>query len=209
MPRSVNNSIVLNVAHLRLISLMIQRVSTICCKHGSGVPGDGSRVHTHDHDGSEAPDESPDSILSSEPKPLGKHRPPPLPSILSPGESSKVELSPTLESGAKGGQIQLCREAAQLWISILRSTSGGMYGDCGSGYKWKPKVQNDNALASNSLSLDSTSRSTTNSELLHIMGSNLSISPSSSKSFADHKNHPIHHRLWMHKAHDKKSQLAV
>ncbi|GKG53195.1 hypothetical protein Tco_0552463, partial [Tanacetum coccineum] len=35
-----------------------------------GVPGDGSRMHTHDHDGSEAPDKSPDSILSSEPKPL-------------------------------------------------------------------------------------------------------------------------------------------
>ncbi|GJX03163.1 hypothetical protein Tco_0189079 [Tanacetum coccineum] len=31
----------------------------------SGVPGDRSHVHTHDHDGSEAPDESPDSILSS------------------------------------------------------------------------------------------------------------------------------------------------
>ncbi|GJR77541.1 hypothetical protein Tco_0089906 [Tanacetum coccineum] len=40
----------------------------------SGVPRDGSRAHTHDHDGSEALDESPDSILSSEPKPLGKHR---------------------------------------------------------------------------------------------------------------------------------------
>ncbi|GJT73304.1 hypothetical protein Tco_1032590 [Tanacetum coccineum] len=53
-----------------------------------GVPGDGSRVHTHDHDGSEAPDESPNSILSSKSKPLGKHRPPPPPSILSPGESS-------------------------------------------------------------------------------------------------------------------------
>ncbi|GKC33050.1 hypothetical protein Tco_1040344 [Tanacetum coccineum] len=54
----------------------------------SGVPGDGSRVHTHDHDGSKAPDESPDSILSSEPKPLGKHKLPPPPSILSPGGSS-------------------------------------------------------------------------------------------------------------------------
>ncbi|GJY74786.1 hypothetical protein Tco_0479217 [Tanacetum coccineum] len=52
------------------------------------VPGYGSRVHTHDHGGSEAPDESPDSILSSEPKPLGKHRPPPPQSILSPEESS-------------------------------------------------------------------------------------------------------------------------
>ncbi|GKB68772.1 hypothetical protein Tco_0930184, partial [Tanacetum coccineum] len=54
----------------------------------SGVPVDGSRMHTHDHDGSEAPDGSPDSILSSEPKPLRKHRPPPPPSILSPRESS-------------------------------------------------------------------------------------------------------------------------
>ncbi|GKD71424.1 hypothetical protein Tco_1325514, partial [Tanacetum coccineum] len=41
------------------------------------VPGYGSRVHTHDHGRSEAPDGSPDSILSSEPKPLEKHRPPP------------------------------------------------------------------------------------------------------------------------------------
>ncbi|GJT27233.1 hypothetical protein Tco_0907508, partial [Tanacetum coccineum] len=54
----------------------------------SGVPRDGSRVHTHDYDGSEATDELPDSILSSEPKPRGKHRPPPSPSILSPRESS-------------------------------------------------------------------------------------------------------------------------
>ncbi|GJY20655.1 hypothetical protein Tco_0393221 [Tanacetum coccineum] len=52
------------------------------------VPGDGSRVHTHDHGRSGAPDGSPDLILSSEPKPLGKHRPPPSPSILYPGESS-------------------------------------------------------------------------------------------------------------------------
>ncbi|GJS53602.1 hypothetical protein Tco_0626964 [Tanacetum coccineum] len=54
----------------------------------SDVPRYGSHVHTHDHGGSEAPDGSPDSILSSEPKPLEKHKPPPPPSILSPGESS-------------------------------------------------------------------------------------------------------------------------
>ncbi|GJX53587.1 hypothetical protein Tco_0281956 [Tanacetum coccineum] len=52
------------------------------------VPGYESRVHTHDYDRSEAPDGSPDSIQSSEPKPLEKHRPPPPPSILSPRESS-------------------------------------------------------------------------------------------------------------------------
>ncbi|GKE14243.1 hypothetical protein Tco_1421820 [Tanacetum coccineum] len=54
----------------------------------SDVPGDGSRMHTHDHSGSEAPDGLPDSILSSEPKPLEKHKPPLPPSILFPGESS-------------------------------------------------------------------------------------------------------------------------
>ncbi|GKF37872.1 hypothetical protein Tco_0114630 [Tanacetum coccineum] len=54
----------------------------------SDVPGYGSRVHIHDHGGSKAPDESSDSILSSEPKPLGKYKPPHPPSILSPGESS-------------------------------------------------------------------------------------------------------------------------
>ncbi|GJT40467.1 putative reverse transcriptase domain-containing protein [Tanacetum coccineum] len=54
----------------------------------SDVPGYGSRVHTHDHGGSKAPDGSPDSILSSKPKPLEKHKPPPPPSILSPRESS-------------------------------------------------------------------------------------------------------------------------
>ncbi|GKF57426.1 hypothetical protein Tco_0170963, partial [Tanacetum coccineum] len=56
--------------------------------HDGSVAPDESHVHTHDHDGSEAPDESPDSILLSGPKPLGKHRPPPPPSTLSPRESS-------------------------------------------------------------------------------------------------------------------------
>ncbi|GKF70966.1 hypothetical protein Tco_0207080, partial [Tanacetum coccineum] len=54
----------------------------------SDVPGCGSRVHTHDYGGFEAPNGSLDSILSSEPKPLGKHKPPPAPSILALGESS-------------------------------------------------------------------------------------------------------------------------
>ncbi|GJX75729.1 hypothetical protein Tco_0322540 [Tanacetum coccineum] len=77
----------------RLMSLMTGGSYPICaCRLRtvavSDVPGDRSRVHTHDHGGSEAPDGSPDSILSGEPKPLGKHRPPPSPSILSHGESS-------------------------------------------------------------------------------------------------------------------------
>ncbi|GKG32188.1 hypothetical protein Tco_0427138, partial [Tanacetum coccineum] len=52
------------------------------------VLGYGSRMHTHDHGRSGAPDGSPNSIQSCEPKPLGKHRPPPPHSILSPRESS-------------------------------------------------------------------------------------------------------------------------
>ncbi|GJT89865.1 hypothetical protein Tco_1078710 [Tanacetum coccineum] len=69
--------------------MLVSNESTTLTLSLSGVgPGDRSHVHTRDHDGSEALDESPDSILSSEPKPLGKHRPPPPPSILSPGESS-------------------------------------------------------------------------------------------------------------------------
>ncbi|GJR08369.1 hypothetical protein Tco_0791021 [Tanacetum coccineum] len=68
-----------------LYHLVLTPMATVAM---SGVHGDGSCVHTHDHDVSEAPDESPDSILSSEPNPLGKHRPPPPPSIPSPRESS-------------------------------------------------------------------------------------------------------------------------
>nr|GEU64584.1 retrovirus-related Pol polyprotein from transposon TNT 1-94 [Tanacetum cinerariifolium] len=42
-----------------------------------------------------------------------------------------------------------------------------------------------------------------------LCGSNLSNAPSSSNSLADRINHHIHRRLWMHKAHDGKPQVAV
>ncbi|GKF01303.1 hypothetical protein Tco_0028226 [Tanacetum coccineum] len=54
----------------------------------SDVHGIGTCVHIPAHGGSEAHNGLPDSILSHEPKPLGKHRPPPLQSILSPDELS-------------------------------------------------------------------------------------------------------------------------
>ncbi|GJR94667.1 hypothetical protein Tco_0266841 [Tanacetum coccineum] len=53
----------------------------------SDVPGAGTRVHTPAHGGSEVHDGLSDSILSSEPKPLGKHRPPPPQSVRSLEES--------------------------------------------------------------------------------------------------------------------------
>ncbi|GKC01301.1 hypothetical protein Tco_0987437 [Tanacetum coccineum] len=54
----------------------------------SDVPGSRTRMHTPAHGRSKAHSELPDSILSNEPKPLGKHRPPPLQSIMSPDELS-------------------------------------------------------------------------------------------------------------------------
>ncbi|GKE52710.1 hypothetical protein Tco_1487866, partial [Tanacetum coccineum] len=44
----------------------------------SDVHGDETYVHIPVHGGSEAQNGPPDSIISHEPKPLGKHRPPPL-----------------------------------------------------------------------------------------------------------------------------------
>nr|GFC06073.1 hypothetical protein [Tanacetum cinerariifolium] len=49
-----------------------------------GVPGAETRVHTPAPDGFKARNGQPDSILSSEPKPLVQHRPPPPQSVLSP-----------------------------------------------------------------------------------------------------------------------------
>ncbi|GJY58515.1 hypothetical protein Tco_0458407 [Tanacetum coccineum] len=54
----------------------------------SDVHGAETRMHIPTHDGSEAQNEPPDSILSNEPKPLGKHRPPPPQSVWSPDELS-------------------------------------------------------------------------------------------------------------------------
>ncbi|GJT56910.1 hypothetical protein Tco_0991964 [Tanacetum coccineum] len=54
----------------------------------SDVHGAGTRVHIPAHGGSEAYNGPPDSILSHEPKPLKKYRPPPLQSVLSPDELS-------------------------------------------------------------------------------------------------------------------------
>ncbi|GKE43189.1 hypothetical protein Tco_1470473 [Tanacetum coccineum] len=54
----------------------------------SDVPGFGTRVHTPAHSGSEAHNKLPDSILPNELKPLEKHRPPPLQSVMSLDELS-------------------------------------------------------------------------------------------------------------------------
>ncbi|GKC97790.1 hypothetical protein Tco_1168065 [Tanacetum coccineum] len=54
----------------------------------SDVHGAGTRVHIPAHGRSEAHNGPLDSVLSHQPKPLGKHRPPPLQLVLSPNELS-------------------------------------------------------------------------------------------------------------------------
>ncbi|GJX58427.1 hypothetical protein Tco_0289817 [Tanacetum coccineum] len=87
-------------------------LALLCCSRTvatSDVPRDGSRVHTHDHDGSEAPDVLPDSILSIELSPTSYREP-------------KVDKHNLLQGGCSDSRI-----------SSLRSIGGGMYRDCGSG----------------------------------------------------------------------------
>ncbi|GJV75648.1 hypothetical protein Tco_1507232 [Tanacetum coccineum] len=62
--------------------------SLVALPSQSAASGSETRVHTPSHGRSEAHNELPDSILPNEPKPLEKHRPPPLQSILSPDELS-------------------------------------------------------------------------------------------------------------------------
>ncbi|GJR42401.1 retrovirus-related pol polyprotein from transposon TNT 1-94 [Tanacetum coccineum] len=75
--------------------------------------------------------------------------------------------------------------------------------------KWVPKVKRDNVSTSISSTIDDASRITNVLTLTNDLGYNLSNVPSFSNSFADRTNHHIHHRLWMHKAHDEKPQVAV
>ncbi|GJV14143.1 hypothetical protein Tco_1359466 [Tanacetum coccineum] len=54
----VSTNLVLTVSRVRSLRKAVTQPAAPVV--ASGVPGDGSRMHTHDHDGSEAPDESPD-----------------------------------------------------------------------------------------------------------------------------------------------------
>ncbi|GJV98345.1 hypothetical protein Tco_1553597 [Tanacetum coccineum] len=125
----------------------------------SGVPEDESRMHTHDHDGSEALDESPDSTLSKTTileASLVKHT---RPVYLAhgarklcdtsidhshghwcyslrerPSAGLAVELSPISYLEPIVDKYNLLRGGcSDSGMSSLRSTGGGMYRDGGSG----------------------------------------------------------------------------
>ncbi|GJU02572.1 retrovirus-related pol polyprotein from transposon TNT 1-94 [Tanacetum coccineum] len=76
------------------------------------------------------------------------------------------------------------------------------------GYKWKPKSSTVNVKDNVSLPLGIKSRITNILRPMTLRKSNVSNSPSSSNSFAARRDNPIHHRLWVLKAHDGKSQAS-
>nr|GFB23649.1 hypothetical protein [Tanacetum cinerariifolium] len=75
-----------------------------------------------------------------------------------------------------------------------------------SGYKWKFKSPIGNVNANVSMPLGNASRTANILELMTPMCSILSNTPLSSNSLAIRKDNSIHHRLWVLKAHDGKSQ---
>ncbi|GJS77001.1 retrovirus-related pol polyprotein from transposon TNT 1-94 [Tanacetum coccineum] len=76
------------------------------------------------------------------------------------------------------------------------------------GYKWKPKTSTVNVKPNVSMPLGNKSRTTTISEPMTLRKSTISNTPLSSNSFATRRYNSIHHRLWVLKAHDGKSQAS-
>ncbi|GJZ67976.1 hypothetical protein Tco_0631216 [Tanacetum coccineum] len=77
-----------------------------------------------------------------------------------------------------------------------------------SGYKWKPKSSTMNVKPNVSMPLGNTSRTTNITESITLTGSTLSNTLKSSNSFAACRDNSIHHRLWVLKEHDEKSQAS-
>ncbi|GKA64830.1 hypothetical protein Tco_0764537 [Tanacetum coccineum] len=76
------------------------------------------------------------------------------------------------------------------------------------GYNWKPKTQIGNFNPNISMPLGNASRTATILEHKTPRCSTVSNTPLSSNSFAARRDNPIHRRLWVLKAHDRKSQTS-
>nr|GFD20631.1 hypothetical protein [Tanacetum cinerariifolium] len=74
-----------------------------------------------------------------------------------------------------------------------------------SGYMWKPKSTKENVNPNVSMPLGNASRTANVKDTMTSRRSTVSNTPLSSNSFAAHRDCPIHHRLWVVKAHDGKS----
>nr|GEY93667.1 hypothetical protein [Tanacetum cinerariifolium] len=75
-------------------------------------------------------------------------------------------------------------------------------------YKWKPKSQIGNVNPNVSMPLGNASRTANILEPITPRHSNVSNTTLYSNSFAARRDNPIHHRLWVLKAHDEKSQAS-
>ncbi|GKB73837.1 hypothetical protein Tco_0935249 [Tanacetum coccineum] len=74
------------------------------------------------------------------------------------------------------------------------------------GYKWKPKSSTVNVKANTGMLLGIKPRTTNISKPTTLRKSIVSNAPSFSNSFAARRYHFVHRRLWVLKAHDRKSQ---
>nr|GFC23810.1 hypothetical protein [Tanacetum cinerariifolium] len=77
-----------------------------------------------------------------------------------------------------------------------------------SGYKWKPKSRTKNVNPNVSMPLGKSSRSANVMDTMTSRRYIVSNTPLSSNSFVAHRDCPIHRRLWVLKAHDRKSQAS-
>ncbi|GKB26539.1 hypothetical protein Tco_0865940 [Tanacetum coccineum] len=77
-----------------------------------------------------------------------------------------------------------------------------------SGYKWKPKFPIGNVNTNVSMPLGNASRTANILEPMTPRCSTVSNTPLSSNSFVVRRDNSIHHRLWVLKAHDGKSQAS-
>nr|GEY94047.1 hypothetical protein [Tanacetum cinerariifolium] len=77
-----------------------------------------------------------------------------------------------------------------------------------SGYMWKPKSPTGDVNPNVSMPLGNASRTATVKDTMTSRHSIVSNTPLSSNSFAAHRDCSIHHRLWVLKAHDGKSQAS-
>nr|GFB99750.1 hypothetical protein [Tanacetum cinerariifolium] len=75
-----------------------------------------------------------------------------------------------------------------------------------SGYIWKPKSKKENVNPNVSMPLGNASKTANVMDTMTSKCSTVSNTPLSSNSFAARRDCPIHHRLWVLKAHDGKSQ---
>nr|GFC09988.1 hypothetical protein [Tanacetum cinerariifolium] len=77
-----------------------------------------------------------------------------------------------------------------------------------SGYIWKPKSRKENVNSNVSMPLGNRSRTANDLDTMTLRCSTVSNSPLSSNSFAAHRDCSIHRRLWVLKAHDRKSKAS-